>query len=79
MDKAISKELFTKYGIPTPKGITICKGDRQIVDAWSIYPCIVKVNCGGSSVGVYMAEDKAQLEAFSQSILDEIARMKQTV
>ena len=62
MDKAISKELFTKYGIPTPKGITICKGDRQIVDAWSIYPCIVKVNCGGSSVGVYMAEDKAQLE-----------------
>lgn len=62
MDKAISKELFAKYGIPTPKGITICKGDRQIVDAWSIYPCIVKVNCGGSSVGVYMAEDKAQLE-----------------
>lgn len=62
MDKAISKELFTKYGIPTPKGITICKGDRNIVDAWSIYPCIVKVNCGGSSVGVYMAEDKAQLE-----------------
>ena len=62
MDKAISKELFTKYGIPTPKGITICKGDRQIVDAWSIYPCIVKVNCGGSSVGVYMAEDKTQLE-----------------
>lgn len=62
MDKAISKELFTKYGIPTPKGITICKGDRNIVDAWSIYPSIVKVNCGGSSVGVYMAEDKAQLE-----------------
>lgn len=62
MDKAISKELFTKYGIPTPKGITICKSDRQIVDAWSIYPCIVKVNCGGSSVGVYMAEDKTQLE-----------------
>lgn len=62
MDKAISKELFTKYGIPTPKGITICKGDRQIVDSWSIYPCIVKVNCGGSSVGVYLAEDKAQLE-----------------
>ena len=24
-------------------------------------------------------KDKAQLEAFSQSILDEIARMKQTV
>lgn len=62
MDKAISKELFIKYGIPTPKGITICKGDRQIVDSWSIYPCIAKVNCGGSSVGVYMAENKAQLE-----------------
>ena len=25
MDKAISKELFRKYKIPTPKGITVCR------------------------------------------------------
>ena len=62
MDKAISKELFNKYKIPTPKGITICQNEMYMVDAWNIFPCIVKVNCGGSSVGVYMAEDKKQLD-----------------
>ncbi|MDE7321395.1 MAG: D-alanine--D-alanine ligase [Lachnospiraceae bacterium] len=62
MDKAISKELFHKYGIPTPKGITICRNEMKLVDAWCIFPCIVKVNCGGSSVGVYMAKDKKQLD-----------------
>ncbi len=63
MDKAISKELFHKYGIPTPKGITICRNETNLVETWNIYPCIVKVNCGGSSVGVYMAEDRMQLDA----------------
>lgn len=61
MDKAISKELFHKYGIPTPKGITICRNERQLIDTWTIFPCIVKVNCGGSSVGVYRADDRGQL------------------
>ena len=67
MDKAISKEFFVKYGIPTPEGITLEKG-QQI--KWNNYPCIVKVNCGGSSVGVYKANDEKELtdalkEAFS--------------
>ncbi len=61
MDKAISKQLFHKYGIPTPKGITVCKNERQMIDTWNIFPCIVKVNCGGSSVGVYRADDREQL------------------
>ncbi len=62
MDKAISKELFHKYKIPTQKGITICKNERQLIDTWNIFPCIVKVNCGGSSVGVYRADDRDQLD-----------------
>ena len=61
MDKAISKELFHKYKIPTPKGITICRNQRQLIDTWNIFPCIVKVNCGGSSVGVYRVDDRNQL------------------
>lgn len=61
MDKTISKELFHKYKIPTPKAITICKNEHQLVDTWNIFPCIVKVNCGGSSVGVYRADDRDQL------------------
>lgn len=63
MDKAISKELFRKYKIPTPKGITVCRKEKQMIETWSIFPCIVKVNCGGSSVGVYKADDRQQLEA----------------
>ncbi|MDE6915869.1 MAG: D-alanine--D-alanine ligase [Lachnospiraceae bacterium] len=63
MDKAISKELFHKYKIPTPKGVTVSRNERQILDVWNIFPCIVKVNCGGSSVGVYRVEDADQLES----------------
>lgn len=63
MDKAITKELFHKYKIPTPKAITICKNEQQLIDTWNIFPCIVKVNCGGSSVGVYRADDREQLDA----------------
>lgn len=59
MDKAISKELFEKDGIPTPKGITADKGDRI---NWDTYPCMVKVNCGGSSVGVYRVEKESELQ-----------------
>lgn len=62
MDKVISKELFHKYHIPTPKGITITKTDAaKSIDIWNIYPCIAKVNCGGSSVGVYKAENREEL------------------
>ncbi|MDE7478536.1 MAG: D-alanine--D-alanine ligase [Lachnospiraceae bacterium] len=62
MDKAISKELFHKYKIPTPKGITVCENESEIIGVWSIFPCIVKVNCGGSSVGVYRADNKQELD-----------------
>lgn len=72
MDKSISKELFHKYKIPTPKGITICRSERRMIDTWNIFPCIVKVNCGGSSVGVYQARDRQQLEtALEQAFVFE--------
>ena len=59
MDKVISKELFIKYDIPTPKGITLTVGQEA---QWDTYPCIVKVNRGGSSVGVYKAENAQELQ-----------------
>ncbi len=62
MDKAISKELFRQFKIPTPKGIVISKAEKHMADVWNIYPCIVKVNCGGSSVGVYIAYDNKEFE-----------------
>ena len=66
MDKAVSKQLFINENIPTPRGITINKKDKvlnkSILKGWDAYPCIAKVNCGGSSVGVYRADNLAELE-----------------
>ena len=49
MDKAISKEIFAFYHIPTPNGIHVKKGESF---EWDSFPCVVKVCNGGSSVGV---------------------------
>lgn len=72
MDKAISKDIFEQFKIPTPKGIVVSRQDMHMVDVWSIFPCIVKVNCGGSSVGVYIAHDGRELaQALQQAFLLE--------
>lgn len=60
MDKAITKELFSFYKIPTPQGIHAKKG---VSFEWSHYPCVVKVSCGGSSVGVTIANSPEEMHA----------------
>ena len=67
MDKGITKDLFKAYEIPTPFGIRLKKGEPEQEKV--PFPCIVKVCCGGSSVGVYIANNeeeyaKAKEEAF---------------
>lgn len=67
MDKAISKEIFAFYNIPTPKGIRLIKGDPY---EWDLYPCVVKVCCGGSSVGVSIVNTKIEMDqALSNAFL----------
>lgn len=73
MDKGITKDLFKAYGIPTPKGIRLKRGEAE--EARAPYPCIVKACCSGSSVGVCIARDDeeyktAKEEAFRYS--DEV-------
>ncbi|MGF7146117.1 D-alanine-D-alanine ligase [Anaerotaenia torta] len=60
MDKAIAKELFAFYNIPTPKGIHVRNGESF---EWNLYPCAVKVCNGGSSVGVSIASSANEMEA----------------
>ena len=81
MDKAISKEIFKQFKIPTPKGIVVSRTERYMADVWTIYPCIVKVNCGGSSVGVYIAHDITELEeALDKAFaLDHMAIIEQYI
>lgn len=59
MDKAISKEIFAFYNIPTPSGIHVKKGDAF---EWNQYPCVVKVCNGGSSVGVSIANGSEEMD-----------------
>lgn len=60
MDKGIAKDIFTCYGIPTPRGIRLKKG-VEIKNSVP-FPCIVKACCGGSSVGVSIAYDEQDYE-----------------
>lgn len=59
MDKAISKEIFAYYHIPTPSGIHLKKGETY---DWDKYPCVVKVCNGGSSVGVSIVNTAGEME-----------------
>ncbi len=60
MDKAISKEIFAFYHIPTPQGIRVKKGTSF---EWKLYPCVVKVSNGGSSVGVSIVNSPVEMDA----------------
>ena len=59
MDKAISKEIFSFYKIPTPQGIHIKKGE---LPQWNTFPCVVKVCNGGSSVGVSIVNTATEMK-----------------
>lgn len=61
MDKALSKDIFAVYGVPTPKGIRLKKGESEAQKV--PYPCIVKACKGGSSVGVCIANNDTEYEA----------------
>lgn len=66
MDKAVSKELFAYYNIPTPKGIYVRKKETY---TWNHYPCVVKVNNGGSSVGVSVVHSSKDMDAAIENAL----------
>lgn len=58
MDKALTKDLFRANHIPTPQGYSIKIGEPlQKME----YPVVVKVNTGGSSIGVYIVKNAEEL------------------
>lgn len=60
MDKGITKDIFKAWGIPTPAGIRLKKGETESEKV--PFPCIVKACCGGSSVGVCIARNEEEYE-----------------
>ena len=62
MSKQMTKDVLDRAGVPTPAGISLTKGERAGF-TFDKYPCIVKPNCGGSSIGVTIVNCASELEA----------------
>ncbi len=67
MDKLIAKQLLMQAGIPVARYLLVEKEDNldqvvQDIKARFVYPVFVKPVCSGSSVGVYKAHNKEELE-----------------
>ncbi len=64
MDKGITKIMLKEAGIPVPKGFRMEKAysdaDLSVHDL--DFPVVVKVNNGGSSVGVFISRDQEAYE-----------------
>ena len=67
MDKVASKKMWISAGVPTPKFIEIDKNSEIAAQAKKILGCfplpyVVKPNCEGSSLGITIVRDPAELE-----------------
>lgn len=71
MDKDLTKRLVSDHGVLTPSWNTLSYGREDIPrlqDSLEV-PCVVKVLCSGSSLGVYIVQDRAALgEALKDSL-----------
>ncbi len=65
-DKIRSKEKFIEHGVPTPKSEVITAGGRPTIPM----PIVVKPPRQGSTVGVYIIKNEAELD----SALAEVAK-----
>ena len=60
MNKDIAKEFFKKNNVPTPDGFTVTKDNYK--NFKPSFPCMVKPACGGSSVGITIANNEEEYE-----------------
>lgn len=63
MNKFISKKMFATGGVPTPLGKLFEKKRNTPLSQWNRFPCVVKPCSGGSSVGVFIVNNKDEFEA----------------
>ena len=58
-DKVLTKKFFIAGQVPTPLSETIAAGEMPTLPV----PCVIKPPCEGSSVGVHIVHDAAELPA----------------
>lgn len=67
-NKLVSKRIFEQVGLPVPPYFVIQKGDKAGPDDWRAQvaspdgPVVVKPVCGGSSIGMSIVSDMADLQ-----------------
>ena len=71
MDKAVSKQILNACGIPTPKWQLLSYGPSEAEELAQTLPmpCVIKTIGGGSSLGVYLPEDRAELKRALEEVL----------
>ncbi|MEE3420736.1 MAG: D-alanine--D-alanine ligase [Lachnospiraceae bacterium] len=64
MDKKLTKTMLKAGGVPVPEGFTMTRDDYDTeLQAHGLdFPVVVKVCCGGSSVGVYIVHNQEEYE-----------------
>lgn len=62
MHKNLTKQMFTAFGVPTPMGRMIKKGEEASFSEFGGKALVVKPCCGGSSIGVYIVKNEAEFE-----------------
>lgn len=69
MDKGLTKQVFLQSGIDTPAGVCLHKKDldHSLASHGLSLPVVVKPCCGGSSIGVYIADTE---EAYEKALRD---------
>lgn len=65
MNKDMAKQFFISNGIPTPRGIAMTRDNREndLSKLDVSLPCVVKPCCGGSSIGVTIANNSEEFVA----------------
>lgn len=69
MHKNVAKQLFEHNGIKTPCFKLYTRDDIERIEGEAKFPCIVKPNSGGSSIGITKAETKQELKAAVEEAL----------
>lgn len=64
MSKSVTRQIFQSARVPMAKGFTLYKNTEETnpADYDVAFPCVVKPSCGGSSVGVFYANDLKEYE-----------------
>ena len=58
MHKNLTKQMFRAFGVPTPFGKMITKGEKASFSDFGCNKVVVKPCCGGSSIGVFIADNE---------------------